>query len=391
MALVLLTAFILLYISLVAILNALTFPRLKSGSGPWAADDPDWEGPFVSVLVPARNEVRNIARLVGGILSQDGVDFELLVLDDQSVDGTADQARKSAGRDSRLRVLQGEALPEGWGGKNWACHQLSQAAQGEILVFTDADTLWQPGALRGLVAYLLRERAELVTVWPTQITGTWGERLTVPLIALVVMGYLPLLAVHYIPWPIFSAANGQCLAFRRAAYQKIGGHAALRRAVVEDIRFAWRIKSAGLRLRMMDGAGLLACRMYSSWQEARDGLAKSLMAGYGNSLFFLGMATFFHWLVFGGPWLWLALGWLKPTWPVPVGVLAAPAWPGWPLGLIFMGLGARALSAVSTRQRVADALLMPISVVLMTLITARAVDWHVRLGGPVWKGRTISR
>ena len=362
----------------VAVLNTLCFPRLRVGGRP----DPKLEGGIVSVLVPARNEAGQIGSTVEHLLAQEGVDFEVLVLDDHSSDGTGKAAQEAGRGDARLRVIAGKALPPGWGGKNWACHQLAGEARGAWLVFTDADVRWSPGALRALIGWGERSRADMLTVWPTQETRTWGERLVVPLMALTVWGYLPVLAVHWIPWPVFSAANGQCLVFRRGAYERVGGHQAARGAIVEDMALAWKIKASGGRLRMADGAGMIACRMYRGWQEVRDGFAKNILAGHGNSLFWLACSTVFHWAVFVAPWLWLGLGWIEHSWP---GGLAT-GWPLWPLALVVLSVGSRALSAAATGQRVMDAVWMPVSVVLMTRIAARAVEWKFR-GGPQWKGR----
>lgn len=359
----------LLVIALVAILNTLTLLRLR----PAPLTTP---APRLSVLIPARNEAAVIGATVQALLAQTYPDFEVIILDDASTDATAAIAQSAGAGDPRLRVIRGEPLPAGWMGKNWACHQLSQAASGEWLIFTDADVRWLPGALAALAETMTRTRADVLTVWPTQYTSTWSERLVVPLMALAVLGYLPLPLVHHTPWSIFAAANGQCLAFRWAAYQAVGGHAAVRGHIVEDVALARRTKARGLHLRMADGAGLVACRMYRDWPSVRDGFAKNILAGHGDSIAFLLLSTAFHWLIFIFPWLWLALG-------------SGVEWPAWPIAAIALGVGARALTAAATRQRPGDAALMPVSTFLMTLIAARAIWWRLRYGGPQWKGRTI--
>lgn len=369
--------------------NLVLFPRLTKSQRPASSFQ------LISVLIPARDEVAVIGDTVRRMLAQTYPRFELLVLDDHSTDGTAEVARIAAGGDARLRVIAGAALPAGWGGKNWACHQLAEAAQGDWLLFTDADTIWAPDALTAVAAEAERSRADLLTVWPTQLAVTWPERLVVPLMALVIIGYLPVFMVHYTPWSPFAAANGQCLFFRRTAYDAIGGHAALKGDVLEDVKFARRIKAARLRLRMADGNGLVACRMYNDWPGVRDGYAKNILSGYG-SLPALALATVFHWLVFLGPWAWLVAGsWLLETdvWHVSIAASSfqLPAWPWWPALLAGGGITLRAVTAWFTRQRARDALLMPVSVLLMTVIAARSAYWQIRYGGPVWKGRVIRR
>ena len=199
-------------------------------------------------------------------------------------------------------------------------------------------------------------RADLLTVWPTQVTETWAERLVVPLMALVVGAYLPILFTHHTPWTAFAAANGQRLAVRRPSYDSLGGHERVRGEIVEDIRFARLTKRAGLRLRMAEGNGLVSCRMYDGWPQVRDGYAKNILAGYGNHVWALLLATAFHWLIFLMP-----LGWL--LWAL---ISGGPILT--PLLLVALGLLVRAITAYSSRQRPQDALLMPVSVLLMTMI-----------------------
>lgn len=360
--------------ALITIVNAFTFPRL--GRAPQSRTQPS-----LSLLIPARNEAEVIGRTVRSLLAQTYPNFEIIVLDDNSTDETAAIVGQLAGSTPRLRLISGAPLPAGWSGKNWACHQLAQAAAGEWLIFTDADVRWEPSALAALVAEIDSTGADLQTVWPTQRSQTWVERLTVSLVALVVQAYLPLPLVHYTPWPMFAAANGQCLAFRRRAYEAVGGHEPVRNEVLEDVILARIVKARGLRLRMADGAGLISCRMYRDWPSVRDGFAKNILAGYGGRVIFLLLATVFHWLVFLLPWLWLALGWLAPE---------LPGWPLWPLLLAGLGVAIRATTAAVTRQRIGDALLMPLSVLLMTRIAGQAIWWQWRYGGPRWKDRLIT-
>lgn len=363
----------LIIITSITILNVLTFPRLDEAPMPS-------ETPRVSVLIPARNEAETITQTVKYLLGQSYPDLEIILLDDQSTDGTTDVASAAARGAPNFRVLPGRPLPPGWLGKNWACHQLAEAANGEILIFTDADVIWSPDAVSRVVGEMVTRDADLQTVWPTQITLTWPERLVVPLMAFVIVGYLPLLAVHHIPWPIFAAAMGQCLAFRRSAYDRVGGHTAVHDSIIEDVAFAKAIKRAGLQLRVADGGNIILCRMYHDWREVRDGFAKNVLAGHGDSIPFLLVSWAFHWLLWLAPWVWLILGIFIRT----------PWWPVWPLLLSGLGIGIRALTAAFSRQRVRDAIFMPISTILMAIIASQAIGWRLFRGGPRWRDRTIS-
>lgn len=369
--LILFSATALCVIAGIAILNSVTFPRLRQAAAPPGR---------VSVLIPARNEAAVIGETVRALLAQSHAELELIVLDDDSSDSTAEIARAAGRGDPRLRLIAGKALPDGWHGKNWACAQLAEAASSDVLVFTDADVQWSPGGLAAALALFEASGAGLLSVWPTQTTVTWGERLVVPLLAFVILGYLPWPLVGHTRFSAFAAANGQCMVFRRAAYEAAGGHAAVRAAIVEDIALARRVKRSGGRLRLADGAKLVRCRMYHSWPEVRDGFAKNILAGYGNGLPLLALATLFHWLILLGPWVWLAAGLAGPVpGPYPLG----------PLLLIALGMLVHALAAAISHQRARDALLLPISAVLMTAITAQSVGWRLRFGGPRWKGRTL--
>ena len=358
----------LLVISLTAITNVFTLPHLKNR----AKSKTDEQQPFVSVMIPARDEAAVIGGTISRLLAQDYARYEIILLDDQSTDGTTEVALQAAGDDPRLHIQTGTPLPAGWMGKNWACQQMQQNAKGDILVFTDADVIWEPNALRALVENMTATQADLYTIWPTQQTVTWAERLTVPLMALVILGYLPIIGTHYVPLAAFGAANGQCMAWRRSAYDTVGGHQAVSDNVLEDVTMARMIKAAGLRLRMADGNTLIRCRMYTNWPSVRDGYAKNILAGYGNSIPLLLGATVFHWGIFLIPWVWL---------------LVAPGL--WPLLLVIAGLSVRALTAAFTHQRIIDAILLPVSVLVMTRIAFQAIYWQWRYGGPVWKGRVV--
>jgi chlorobactene glucosyltransferase len=387
--LLLLSFFPLIIFAVTAVLNAFTFPRLsrKPESQIFKPSNPELSNNElrISILIPMRNEAGIIAETVRSLLAQNSPNLEIILLDDNSTDNSAAIARVAANGDPRLRVIPGAPLPPGWTGKVWACHQLSEQAAGETLLFTDADVRWQADAVSALVAEARRTNADLLTVWPTQITQTWGERLVVPLMSFAILAYLPILAVHHVRWPVFAAANGQCLLFRRETYQKIGGHAAIKNQIVDDMAFAYAVKRNKLRLRMADANDLIQTRMYQTWPQARDGFAKNILVGHGNSIILLSFSAFFHWWLFIVPWFLLFVALItRPSsliteyWTLVTACCS----------LVTLSVTTRALTAAITRQRIRDAFLMPVSVFLMTLIAFQSIRWHFT-GGPQWKGRTI--
>jgi chlorobactene glucosyltransferase len=258
--------------------------------------------PLVSMMVPARNEARCIGACVRSLLAQDYPNFEVLILDDNSEDRTADIARElgeSQVSNASFRLLSGEPLPPGWIGKAWACHQLAQAARGEYLLFTDADTIHEPEALGACVGHALDTGAGLLSAWPRQITRTWSEKAVIPLVYVLLLGALP----HYVlgrlqRYPKYArgtsrkfvrtlgAANGQYLLFRRDVYDAVGGHAAVRDHLVEDIalgRLVAERTEDGLRLMNCDGSRLVGCRMYESFAQVWEGFTKNLRAAFSES------------------------------------------------------------------------------------------------------------
>lgn len=362
----------LIVIAMITIINTLTFPRLEEALPP--------RTPFISLLVPARDEADIIQATIKRLLAQNYPAYEVILLDDNSSDGTSELARQAARNDTRLRLVSGKPVPDSWAGKNWACHQLSEQAKGEVLIFTDADVLWEPAALSAVAACMAHYQGDMFTVWPTQHTVSWAERLVLPLMMFSILSYLPEIAVRRTRWTSLAAANGQCLVFRHPAYQQIGGHMAVKREIVEDIILARHTKLAGFRLVMCLGNDLIHGRMYRNWRQVREGFSKNILAGHGGQPVYLAISTLFHWLLFITPLFWLVAGFLRPQ---------TTGWPWVPLAALSLGIGARALSAAATHHTVPEAVLMPVSVLLMTVIAAQSLWWHYTQGGPRWKGRVI--
>ena len=260
------------------------------------------DAPLVSILVPARNEALNIAACAGSLLAQDYPNWELLVLDDHSEDETGEIVRGLGVSESgeRARLFRGATLPAGWTGKGWACHQLAQAARGEFLFFTDADTTHAPGTVSAALAYARQHRADLVSAWPRLVTVTWSEKLIIPMIVLLGMTLYPHWLVLLLQrWPrlsalvparllrLLGAANGQFMFFTRAAYERIGGHAAIRDHVVEDVALGRAVTARigeGMRLRNCDSQAFSTVRMYRSLAEVWEGFTKNLRAAFEGSL-----------------------------------------------------------------------------------------------------------
>lgn len=244
-------------------------------------EGPPARTPPVSVIVPARDEAVNIETCVRSLVRSSYPDFEVVVVDDRSEDDTADRARSvAAGNARRLEVVQGEELPPGWMGKPWACWQGAQRAHGDLLLFTDADTVHGPRLLERAVAAMEAEDADLTTVAGRQVMGSFWERLVQPQV------FMTMLLRYYDVerwvregrWRD-AIANGQFLLFRREAYDSLGGHEAVKHDVVEDLALAQRTVRAGKRLSVHAEEGELATRMYRSLGGLVAGWSKNILIG----------------------------------------------------------------------------------------------------------------
>jgi chlorobactene glucosyltransferase len=273
------------------------------------------ELPYVSILIPARNEQENIETCIRSILAQDYPQFEVIVLDDYSTDNTLFLLRKMAKEDSRLRVMSGLPMPADWFGKHWACHQLYQKAVGQLLLFTDADTYHSPSTLRDSVASLVAENADLVSAFPQQKVVTWGEKLIVPVISWGIFSILPIPLAHRLQIPGISITIGQFMLFKRQAFEAIGGYEAIKLELVDDVALGRNIILNGLQWRFLDGTHHIQCRMYQGFLDVIDGFTKNIFAIFDYRVLPYLVVWIWVGIVFLEPLLsvlfrWMGMGWL---------------------------------------------------------------------------------
>lgn len=295
--------------------NWFEFRSLKNLS-PFIANSEE-RAPFVSICIPARDEETVIERCVTSALKQDYPNFEVIVLDDNSTDKTTEILAKLSGIINNLRHLSGKPKPTDWLGKPWACHQLSIHANGEFLIFIDADVWLEEDTISKAVNAL--QKSDTITVWPKQRVITFWEKLIIPMIYYGLYSLLPAKYVEQDPrWlpnrfrrkmaPKFAAACGQFIAFNRKAYDEIGGHSSVKQEIVEDVELSKAIKRQGKTITMYDGVDTVNCRMYQSHKEIFEGLRKNFFVGFGkNTPLFLFMA-FLQFVVYVIPFFILFLG-----------------------------------------------------------------------------------
>ncbi|MFP4144870.1 MAG: glycosyltransferase family 2 protein, partial [Phycisphaeraceae bacterium] len=240
------------------------------------------ELPAVSVLIPARNEAGRIGPTLDALLASRGVRYEVIVLDDASEDGTAEVVAERARGDERLRLERSRPLPAGWNGKQHACWQLAGMARYELLVFLDADVRVLPGALRRIAGAAARRRAGLISGFPREQAVRLGERLLVPLIHFVLLGYLPMGRMRRSRSPAYAAGCGQLMVAWREAYFAAGGHGAIRASRHDGLALPRAFREAGQVTDLFDGDDLGVCRMYEGLGETWRGLAKNATEGLGS-------------------------------------------------------------------------------------------------------------
>lgn len=242
------------------------------------------DGALVSILIPARDEEANIATCVAHAVGQIGVAVEVLVMDDGSRDRTAEIVAGIAAKEPRVRLLTCPPLPPGWTGKVHACARLAEAAKGTHLLFIDADVRLDPHAAAAMAGQAARIDAGMVTGVPRQRIGSLGEALTVPMINLLLMGYLPGGGRAFTRRAAFAAACGQLMLVTRAAYDRAGGHEAIRGVLHDGLALARRMREAGDGTEVVDAANLATCRMYRGFAQSWAGFAKNAREGMATPM-----------------------------------------------------------------------------------------------------------
>ena len=332
----------------------------------------------VSVLIPARNEARNIEDCVHSVMSSTLPVTEVIVFDDQSSDRTRQIVESLAKTIPGLRLVRGNGVPDGWVGKPHACHRLGQEAKGEVLVFIDADVRLEPKGL-ARIANALGD-ADLVSVFPRQKTASFVERCMVPLLSLTYTSWLPLRLVRATENPRFVAANGQILAMRRRDYARIGGFASVAAEIVDDVALTRRAKELGLRTAFIDGDAIATCRMYRSRKEIWDGFSKNLYEGIGESPVALVVVVSLYFFAFVFPYVAVVAGWASGA----AGLLG-PAMLG-----VGCNVALRLALAARFHHTLGSVLLHPFAVTGLILIALNSYRWS-RRGRVLWGGRAYGR
>jgi chlorobactene glucosyltransferase len=340
----------------------------------------------VSVLIPARDEVSNIERCVRAADAAHGPVSEIIVYDDGSTDGTGAVLARLQTQLSRLTVISGEPLPAGWVGKPHALHRLSAAATTDLLLNVDADVVLREDGLLRLLSLLGSADqvpggldAAVVTAVPRQRTGSFAERLMMPLLHLSYVAWLPMPLIHRTRDPRVLAANGQLLLIRRSALDAVGGWQHVRTALVDDMALCRAVKKSGRRVVFADGDQMAQCRMYADGAALREGFAKNFYEGIGGNPLALVIVVALHLVCFVAPYLALPVAALLGAWGVAAGAAVGVA----------ANVVLRLIMARRYGHSLVSVLLHPVAVVLMMGVLVESFRCS-RRGDIRWRGRSYA-
>lgn len=330
--------------------------------------------PSVAILIPARNEEAGIGRCVRAALASTGADVEVIVLDDGSTDRTGAIVTDMARRDPRLRLERAPPLPPGWNGKQHACFVLSGLTDRPDLLFVDADVTLEPEAAARLAP---RGDRDLVSGVPRQLMPTTAEKLVVPMINALILGYLPVAMMRRDRREGLAAGCGQMMMVRAAAYRAVGGHGAIRRSLHDGLKLPRAFRARGFRTDLVDGSRLATCRMYDSPAALWNGFLKNATEGMAKPV----ALPVWTVLLLGGhvlPWFLFATAWGADV--------AVPARPALACACL-MPLAARALQALAAREPLGAVPLHPFGVLATLAIQWTALVRRARGRPTLWRGR----
>jgi len=351
-------------ILLVIIYNVFTAPRMKNKSVKISSK------PKVSILIPARNEENNIGECLSNIINLKYDNYEVIVLNDKSTDNTEKTVKEYIHKNPNIKLVNGAELPVGWKGKNWACYQLSMNADGEYYLFVDADVKLSPNTVNHALYLFDKFGLDVLSVFPTQIEKSFGEKLVVPLMKWLLLSFLPLKQVYSSKNNSFVAANGQFIMFDKNVYNKIGGHKTVANSIVEDMEFARLTKQNGMKIMTALGNDSVFCNMYSDFKSAFWGFSKNYFSGFNISVFaFLTLQLFFV-MLFILPYvlIFLNIYFLMP--------------------LIIVILSRLLLTYMTKENYVINVLLHPIQMTVLIAVGINSVT-ALKRKKILWKGREI--
>ncbi|MDG5470552.1 glycosyltransferase family 2 protein [Jeotgalibacillus sp. ET6] len=363
---IMLLIILLILFVILTLVNVFTMPVFKKTSHTKSGK--------VSILIPMRNEEKNVEGLITSVKKIQYPSIEVVILNDQSTDRTQELLNQHTKGDSRFTVISGSSLPEGWVGKVHACEQLSKKGRGDYLLFLDADVRVKPDVIHQSLHIMEKNDARLVTGFPRFPVTPFLGKLLVPLQHFFIFFHLPNLVANKTTYPAFTAAHGAFMFFERKAYEAIGGHRAVKSSLIEDIQITRELKKSGYKAILANVAPSVTCFMYDTNKEVWNGFLKNIYVGLGRSPFTAMLVSLFYLVFYFAPLL------------LAVAFLWTRDWT-WLLPLLLVFIQTAIIDRV-TKQTVLHFLLMPISSVALTVLLWSSMLRSLTQKGYEWKGRT---
>lgn len=339
--------------------------------------------PFVSVLIPARNEEDIIEDCIRSLCNQSYSNYEIIVLNDHSTDRTGEILERLSEEFSQLKVIQGGILPSHWIGKPHACHQLAMQSKGEYILFTDADTIHDSHSIASMIHFTIKNDIDMLSAVPKQQLHLFWEHVAVPFIHTLYLTYLPHDLIMKNPNPQFAAANGQALLFKRESYQAIGGHTAVANSIAEDIDLAIRMKTFGKKLCHASAGEIIACRMYRTSQDVFTGFSKNAFATMHFDIYKLLFFVTHLFITYAFPFITLLFGIILHN-PL-ISIFSGLS--------ILLGMSLRSIIALYFGYPLWHAFLHALTASSFIVFAINSALWCLRKDGTEWKGRryTLSK
>ncbi len=267
---------------------------------------------LVSVIIPVRNESKNIENILNDLSSQSYKNLEIIIVDDDSEDNTSEIVLEQSHSDKRIQLIASGLTDERWLGKNHACFRGANQAKGKYLLFLDADVRLDQEAIASVLGYLEKSHTVFLSVFPKQILSNKEVKEIVPLMNYILLSLLPLFLVRYSKFSSLSAANGQLMLFETEVYRAFEPHKKFRNEKVEDIHIARFLKKKRFKIACLTGNDDISCKMYDNQEEAMEGFSKNIVGFFGNSfsaaiIFWFVSLTGILWIVFLLPWIYTIL------------------------------------------------------------------------------------
>lgn len=240
------------------------------------------KNPLISILIPARNEEKNIKKCLDSLIAQGYKNIEILVLDDNSTDNTAEIVRNISKNCGFLKLIKGKPLKKGWTGKNYACYQLFKKSKGEYLFFTDADTVHEKNSVSSAIACLLKEKLDILSACPRQMMNSFHERMVIGLTNFQVL-IPPLVFMKKSKIPIFGSGIGSLMLARRKSYMAIGGHERIRGSCIEDTSISKLFIKMGYKFMIFNGVKIYSTSLYKNFRDIYDGFCRIFMGNFNNN------------------------------------------------------------------------------------------------------------